>query len=292
MDSIAVMLTNQCVNRCSNCTQLCGHHDKPYYATLEQFKQAVDSLVGYPNVFGFHGGEPLLHPQFEEFCKYALSKIPRERLGLWTCLPKGKEHYRELIVETFGNVFLNDHSKADILHAPILVGSEEITSLQEWQKQYLRHHCWVQNSWSAAVIDGKAYFCEVAAAIAYLLKIDVGWELTPDWWTRSPQDFGTQLELCKLCGCALPMLKRSSTDSIDDMSPKWVERLKDTSPKIKKGGYILHDMVLRNDDRVMAAYKEQSYRDAIASRYGIFLMTNQRKYNEPYLMKNWSKGGE
>jgi hypothetical protein len=77
-------------------------------------------------MIGFCGGEPLLHPNFGHMTSYARSKIRPERLGLWTCFPKGYEHYREDICETFGNLLLNDHTRPDILHAPILVAAEEV----------------------------------------------------------------------------------------------------------------------------------------------------------------------
>ncbi len=34
-------------------------------------------------------------------------KIPKKQLGLWTALPPGKEHYAELICDTFEHVFFN-----------------------------------------------------------------------------------------------------------------------------------------------------------------------------------------
>jgi len=55
------------------------------------FKQAIDSLVDYANqpqaIVGFMGGEPMLHPQFAQFCEYAIAQIPREHLGLWSTFP-------------------------------------------------------------------------------------------------------------------------------------------------------------------------------------------------------------
>ena len=287
MSSIAIEVTNACGKGCSNCTQLTSHFPKSYFIAMDQFQDAIDSMEGFPGVVGIQGGEALLHPQFEELCRYAASKIPKEQLGLWTCFPAGKEHYREIICETFGNIFLNDHSRNDILHAPILVASREMP-INRWKRNIFYDHCWVQNSWSACVIGKKAYFCEVAGALATLFGIDCGWKAEPEWWTRSPIDFKDQIEsLCPLCGCSLPLKKRASTEGVDDISQGNYERLKAISPKIKAGKYQIHDLQFVDDRRESATYKDQEFRKEIAARYGIFLSVNERQYQTPHLKKEW-----
>lgn len=289
MDNIQIEITNRCFKSCSNCTRLVNHHPKPYFMDFEQLKEAVDSVLVYPKMVGLMGGEPLLHPEFERFCKYLHSKIPPERCGLWTCFPKGKEHYREVIVETFGNIFLNDQTRDDILHAPVLVASEEVPG-EQWVKDYLINRCWVQNFWSASINPHGAFFCEIAAALSMLLETEQdngGWKVEPTWWTRVPKDFVKQMDrYCKLCGCAMPLKKRESMDGRDDISPKMFERLKDISPKIKRGECVVHDLQLCEDNRQPATYKDPKYREEIAARYGMFLYNNDRGFNTPCLIRD------
>jgi hypothetical protein len=207
-------------------------------------------------------------------------------------LPKGFEHYREDIVETFGNIFLNDHSRPDVLHGPVLVSAQELAG-QEGAKWYLINRCWVQEYWSASINPKGAFFCEVAAALALLIDGDdhKGWEVRPGWYNRIPKDFKEQMEkYCMLCGCAMPLKKRASIDGRDDISPEWLERLKAISPKVKAGKYVKHDLVLERDNRQMATYKDCDYRTGIAKPYGIFLVLNERNFQSPYLMSNWKKG--
>jgi hypothetical protein len=90
----------------------------------------------------------------------------------------------------------------------------------------------------------------------------------------------------------MPLGKRFSIENVDDISPKWLERLKDTSPKIKDGKYHVHNLQLQNDCRQMATYKNLDYRDKIARRYGMFLEINDLGFWQPYLLKKWTKGGE
>lgn len=294
-DTIQIEITNSCVHQCGNCTRFVGHHKKPFFMDFETFKTAVDSMVGFPKMTGMMGGEPLIHPEFEKFCNYLHSKIPSRQCGLWTTFPPGFEHYRKVIVETFGNIFLNDHTREDIMHKPILVSSEELP-LEEWQKWYAIDACWGQLSWSASINPYGAYFCEIAASLAILLEKkfgadgkEIAWKVEPGWWTRVPMHYTKQIkEFCKLCGLAMPLKARASVEGIDDISPKMLERIKG-SPKVNAGKYAVHDLQLCQDQRPTASYKDAHYRDKIAARYGIFLINNDLCFQQPYLKKNWEK---
>ena len=297
MTTLQLEITNACQNQCSNCTRLVGHYPT-WYMSMEQFKTAVDSMAGLhtmaPNcLVGIMGGEPLLHPHFEEICEYARSKFTPEHLGLWTCLPKGKERYRELIVNTFGNVFINDHSLNNIMHAPLLVAAHELKCLEDWQKWQLIDNCYAQEMWSASINPHGAFFCELAASLSMLLsKEPDGWPVEPGWWLRVPRDYNEQIDkYCMNCGFAMPLRKRASAEGIDDISPAVYELLKSTSKKIKAGKCRIHDLTIHQDNYNLSAqpYKDLSYRDAIANRYGLFLSNNERGYQSPHLFREFKQ---
>lgn len=252
---------------------------------MEQFKIAINSMEGYPKMVGFMGGEPLLHPLFKEFCEYASLKIPKEQLGLWTCLPEGYEHYRELICSTFGNLFVNDHSRDDIYHAPILVGVEEVFPIER-EMFYALEHCWIQEAWSASINPRGAFFCEIAASMSILFDGPKGWPIEQGWWWRVTKDFREQIEYyCPKCGASLPLDRRSSNEGVDDISPRNLERLKKVSKKIQAGKYIVSDLKLVNKPEEMAAYKDLSWRNKVAKRYGIYLHLNEKRFLTPILLK-------
>ena len=284
MDNCQIEITNACHLDCSNCTRLCGHHKKPYMMNMETFKKAVDSVVNYPKMVGIMGGEPLLHPKFKEFCEYALSKIPRERLALWSSFPAGKEHYAETIAETFGNILLNDHTRPDIYHAPILIGIEDLLVHREdiWP---VVDKCWVQNSWSASINKYGAYFCEIAAAMAMLCKDpEHAWPVDSLWWKKAPIHFTAQAEKwCPQCGMAVPLTRRLSIDGKDDISPKWAAKLKGHSRKVDANKCVVHLSQVEQNPAPMASYKDNGYREAIAAKYGMHLTINERKYWEPHM---------
>jgi hypothetical protein len=323
MVTIQIELTSACPFKCSNCTRFCGSHEHPFFMEFGEFKKAVDSLVEYSKLphalVGFMGGDPLLHRDFEKFCDYALSKIDRMKLGLWTTFPHNKKHLREVIVRTFGNILLNDHSRDDILHAPVLMAAEDYfrkpcldcsdlpddftgcptckgrrTVTDDLRLFANVEHCWVQSCWSASINPKGAWFCEVAAALSALFDGPMGWPVEPGWWKRTPKDFAAQREwACKKCGAALPIERtHNSQDPRDDVSPSNLKRLEEIkSRKIKRGEYILHeefkfDPNLFGRTYPAQTYKETMYRQNIAARYDMYLLLNERGYWEPHLRED------
>jgi hypothetical protein len=287
-DTIQIEITNACHNQCSNCTRACGHHAKPYFMSPKDFETACKSLEGFPKMIGMMGGEPLLHPQFEELCGIMRNYFPRHKTGLWTCLPAGKEHLREVIVATFGHIFINDHTREDIMHGPVLVASKELPG-EQWEKDYTIHHCWAQRDWSASINPTGAWFCEIAASLSNLLGIGKGWEVKPGWYKKAPKDYVDQMKMCNYCGLAMPLKKRKSTETTDDISPEMFKKLQFSSPKLKAGKYQIHDLKYETDCRPMQTYKDIDYRDQIAKKYGLFLMINEMGFQTPFLSKSWSK---
>ena len=75
MKIIQIDITNACPKRCSNCTRFCGHHQKPFFMDFETFKKAVDSMKGFGGIVGIMGGEPTIHPEFENFLEYYRANV-------------------------------------------------------------------------------------------------------------------------------------------------------------------------------------------------------------------------
>lgn len=329
MVTVQIELTSACVLHCSNCTRFSGTKPKETFITDEQFRAAIDSLVEYSKLahacVGFMGGEPMLHPKFTEFCDYAASKIDRMKLGLWSTFPNAPKYkaYREVIARTFGNVLLNDHSRDDIFHAPVLMAAEDYFRKEcprcggtgqdkcgnegECDKCFGKktvtddrelfaavEHCWIQESWSASVNTKGAFFCEVAAALDDLFGGPGGWPVEPGWWKRVPKDFTSQMEwACRKCGAALPIERtHPSQDPRDDVSPSNLERLKAIkSKKVARGEFILHehpkyDPALFGHTYPRQTYQDTQYRQGIAARYDMYLRMNERGYWEPRLMED------
>lgn len=258
MEVIQIEITNACIHTCSNCTRFCGHHKKPFYMDFETFKRAVDSLKGFTGVVGIMGGEPTLHPQFEQFTlylnekfkmndnmaaavnpvsdflKYTRSKHNAYRVmnkcsgpGLWTSITKNYYKHYELIQETFTFQSLNDHSNVSY-HQPVLVSRKDLgIADEEWFK--IRDKCWIQNCWSASITPKGAFFCEIAASMDMLFNGPGGWPIEKDWWDIDPSKFGEQLKWCEYCGIAIDMFRRNANEGITDVSPSVFANLEKTN---------------------------------------------------------------
>jgi organic radical activating enzyme len=283
-EHIQIEITNACNKKCSNCTRFCTQVKKPYFMPLNEVKRAIDSLEGYKQIVGIMGGEPTRHPQFKEICKYAASKFDCRQLGLWTALPKGHEYNREVICDTFFNIFVNDHSRDDIMHWPMLVGIQELVPDKRKMWNFIEH-CWCQNSWCASINPRGAWFCECAASMAMLYEEGEGWPVEKDWWYRIQKDYTSQIEQwCPRCGMAAPLNLRSSNDELDDISPLNYAALKDKVRNPQR--FVIHNLVpAENADHrgAMAKYKDFGYRNRIAARYGMFLIVNEMGFWTPYL---------
>lgn len=272
MRIIEIDITNACDKRCSNCTRLCGHHQKPYFMDFETFKRAVDSLDGYQGIRSIMGGEPTLHPQFERFIRYLGSKFPErknplvypqkdfikavhrielenfqlindgvERVdivgpGMFSNMGASYKKHYEVISDILPFQGLNDHLNP-IFHQSAMITRKDLgISDEEWPA--IRDACWLQNEWSAGITPKGAFFCEIAGVLDMLLDGPGGWEIEPGWWKREPKDFKDQLHWCELCGFCLDTFTRDSAEEIDDMSPLWYDKLKKlNSPKLKSGRY-------------------------------------------------------
>ena len=243
MEQIQIEITNHCWKRCSNCTRMIGHYKKEslYFMDFDFFQNAVDSLIYFPGRIGIMGGEPTLHPQFEEMTCYLRDRIPqKERRGLWSSLPDQYFKHVKLIKDTYGYEISNDHVTPSN-HQPIMVALKDVVKNDE-QRRSLINQCWVQNCWSASINPKGAFFCEIAAAFSILYDGPQGLPVEPGWWKIQPQDpaFQQQIEdYCHNCGASIPLPARKTDEIIDDISESNLSRITAFSPKVKRQEYTL-----------------------------------------------------
>jgi len=239
---LQIKVTNACDLDCKNCSVGVGFARKlrrVFFMKPEQFRQACRSLRGFPGVIGMFGGNPCLHPNFEELCEIFREEVPdKDQRGLWSNRLFGKG---EICRKTFGpHSNLNVHGVQEAWdeikrdwpearpiqmglvdpsrHGPIF-GSMLDLGYSEEEMWQLVGSCYINQTWSAAItlVDGqlKAYFCEIAATMAEITgDASRGMDVEDGWWARSMPHFEEQVRhYCSRCLVAMNPRKISSVGS-------------------------------------------------------------------------------
>jgi len=202
-----------------------------YNMDLETFRKSVMSLDGFPGRLGIIGGEPLIHPKFEEICVILRDefKIPKKKIGLWVSDRRRYEKHKALITEVFGMVAFNEHNREQRkveLHQPLTIAIEDAVKDEEY-RQNLIDNCWVQNTWCPSINPKGGFFCEVAQAIDIILDGPGGYAIEPGWWKKTPEEFKDQVDrYCKHCGAPIPIKRELLDNDKEKFSPGLLEIFK------------------------------------------------------------------
>ena len=284
---IHIDVTNACWLKCTNCTRHVGHHNKPYFMKLDYVRKAIESLQEFPGRIGLMGGDPTLHPKFDEICKIYEEMIPRRQREIWTSGFNWTKK-KDLIFKVFDEDRLtyNDHSTPGGKHTPLLVSIDEVVDDKNlmWK---LIDNCWIQEQWSASITPKGAFFCEVAASLDYLFDGPGGYELEKNWWKKTPEEFQDQVErYCKNCSGALPMAAESDGQggrekaTIDTVSPAMLKKLQDVnSPKINGKNYKIFDKKYSSDDlkQYTPEWNPSNFRPFVARKDTDYEKKNQNR---------------
>lgn len=230
---LQIWVTRDCNLACTHCTQGSNLKGKTGRITPEQFEVAVKSLKDYFGVVGMFGGNPAMHPQFDELCKIMRAHIPFHRRGLWCNDLMGKgAHARITFNPNVSNLNVHMSSKAhdemvrdwpeaarvvkgldgDSHHAPTMVALKDVIS-DEGERWELISKCDVNQNWSAMICvvrnELRGFFCEIAGAHAMLHQHepdypDLGVPIEPGWWNKPMTAFSEQAKFhCHDCGVPL-----------------------------------------------------------------------------------------
>lgn len=230
---LQIWITRACNLSCYSCTQGSNLAGKPGMITPEQFDTALQSLKGYFGVVGMFGGNPAVHPQFDELCKIMRGRIPWEQRGLWCNDLRGKAAHARItfnpavsnlnvhMVQAAYDEMVNEWPEArpfvkglvgDSRHVPPFVAMRDIIP-DESERWDLIANCDINRNWSAMICvfrgELRAFFCEIAAAQAMLHQDepdypDTGMKVEPGWWIRPITEFGDQVRKhCHDCGIPL-----------------------------------------------------------------------------------------
>lgn len=238
---IQIEITNACRFSCTNCYKFVGHHSHPHFMELKIAKQAIDSLEGYPGGIGITGGEPTMHPDFAEICRYLRSKVPQSQRYLQTTGYKWKD-YRSTIRKTFlaSHIGYNNHRDVTAKHHPMLVAIKDVVA-DDSLRSKLINKCWVRERWSALINIKGCFSCEVAGSLDTLFNGPGGLPIEDGWWAKGYEHFNDQMEsYCTRCGAALPQEAVALENDKDHVSISNYKMLKTLrTPKFEKNRVLL-----------------------------------------------------
>lgn len=242
-DIMQIVVTTACTLNCSNCTQLLPFRKDYLHMDLGVFREALESLEGWPGVVALFGGNPCSHPQFHELCTILAEYVPeQERRGLWSNDLLGHQAIAYWTFYPNGRFNLNAHgslpaaariweglpgklipksAEVHSMHAPILVDYLDMgVKPEDWPAK--REACDINQKWSGAIVEreGKAYgyFCEVAASLDGVRGLNSGVPATEGWWRKGMESagFSAQVKQCCDMGCGVPLKLKPNQDSEDN----------------------------------------------------------------------------
>jgi hypothetical protein len=228
---IQIWVTRACDKACFGCTQGSNLAGNPGMITVEQFEQAVLSLWGYFGVIGVFGGNPAMHPKFDQLCAVLRQYVPFNQRGVWSNHPLGwgKEmratfdpsisnlnvHLDQAAYDEFKRDWPESHViglTGDSRHSPPYVALQDVVP-DEGKRWELISGCDINQHWSAMVCvfrgELRAFFCEIAGAMSMLHQNekdwpDLGHPVKAEWWRQPMQDFAAQVRHhCHRCGIPL-----------------------------------------------------------------------------------------
>lgn len=220
-----IELTNVCTKACVYCTRYVQHvrKDQQFYMELPTLRRALESLRNWPNRIGIIGGEPTLHPQFEEACQLLREYFPPEKLGLWTSGGRRFDKLSQIIADTFGFISYNEHNEHQqktCKHQPLTVTIGEVIEDPDLRRSLI-DNCWVQKKWCPSISPKGAFFCEVACSLDVVLDGPGGWPIEKGWWQRTPEEFRDQIErCCEKCGMCVPLEREFAVDRAHSSTAK------------------------------------------------------------------------
>ena len=228
---IQIHITRACDLSCIGCTQGSNLAGKPVIMTVENFENAVKSLSDYYGVVGIFGGNPCVHPRFEEICLVLEKYIAYEHRGLWSNNLMGHGSLcRRIFNPAVSNLNVHANPEAiaefnatwpeanligqqDSRHSPPFVAMKDL-GMQQDEMDRLIEGCDINQLWSAMICqfrgELRAFFCELAGAQSMLHEHEADYPDTgiaingTDWWKLPMKAFQHQVNKhCYSCGIPL-----------------------------------------------------------------------------------------
>lgn len=223
-----IVITNICNLNCGGCCQLIGHFrkDQLWFITLEELEREIRILERHPPKLGatpitIFGGEPTLHPQWDEIVAMLRRHAPTV---FWINTNGRLGHQR---YQKDGNLvwWVDLHPDNQMFVQTLYAAADAVklpNDMAYWEKA--QKDCPIWNGCQCSIYNGKAYFCENAAALDWLYHDgEHGWKVEPgkNPFDRTKEEIDEQAKhACKRCGwCVTELVPRQFSKDPSYVSP-------------------------------------------------------------------------
>lgn len=210
---VNIVVTNHCNLSCGSCHQLCSlfqtyQPSKLWNIPIEQLDYDIKVLTHSkgtnPPSIGIFGGEPTLHPEWEEILN-VVKKHHTTQFDVWTNNTQ-PDH-----LVPIPNIRYRLGNKKDTMHRATLVAACDVYQRSDKNFYWNIAHdsCRMWRSCRSVIYDNRAYLCEPAAAFDRLTLGAAQWEQSKGWKVVigvNPLDQSTNAiaaqgkEFCYRCG--------------------------------------------------------------------------------------------
>lgn len=222
-----IVITNVCNLNCGGCCQLIGHFEKKqlWFLSLGELHKNIRLLTKYPSdcnqPITIFGGEPTLHPQWNEIMVILKSYAPT----IFWVNTNGRLGHKRYQKE--GNLvwWVDLHPDSQLFVQTMYAAVDAVklpNDMAYWEKA--QKDCCMWKGCQCSLYNGKAYFCETAAAIDWLYNNgENGWKLDENKhpFKRNKEEIDEQARhLCKRCGwCVTNVVPRQLSKDPSYISP-------------------------------------------------------------------------
>lgn len=233
-----ISITNACNLSCGNCAQLCGHFqpEKIWHMTLAQLDYTISILKRYTgpeknwNEVTIFGGEPTIHPDWDKIPELLRSHDPMQfRVNTNGRMGQTPFQRDQNITYYVDKHPANQQFLMTMVAAKDYIPGEADNPVYFWE--LAKKDCPIWATEGAMIYNGKAYFCEHAAAMDHLWFDGVnGWEFKEGTnpFSRTETEIEEQAhKFCQHCGwciremrCQTVGEKTKCTQSNYDLFPR------------------------------------------------------------------------
>jgi len=220
---VQLFITNVCNLSCGGCHQMCGYipKDKLFFTPLEDIEWMIDIIIDNSLVkrrIGIFGGEPTLHPKFNELVDIMASKSFK-----FTVFTNGRlKEYKKP-----KNVVYRINTKEDPnrLFTQTWNAPKDFYKVEDhaWYfRELAQKYCFIWNNCRGLVYNKKAYACVTFATIDILTGEDHGWEMKKgeDVFVRTFEEIECQAKhYCYRCGHCMKKTEFQKIGDATKVSP-------------------------------------------------------------------------